>query len=44
MRAHFTEQELKQYEANFMKIALTELDYYTNLPFCLVCMDPNNAW
>jgi hypothetical protein len=44
MRANYTEEELQEFEKNFMKAILSELEPYTNLPLCLVCMDPNNAW
>ena len=44
MRANFTEKELRQFESDFMKAALTELDFYKDLPICLLCKDPNNTW
>jgi len=44
MRAAFTEQELKDIDAGFMKIMLAATDYYTNLPLVMVCQDPDNLW
>ena len=44
MRAAFTEQELKDIDAEFMKIMLAATDYYTNLPLVMVCQDPDSMW
>ncbi|KAK2464023.1 hypothetical protein APHAL10511_003967 [Amanita phalloides] len=44
MRANYTEKELKQMDSDFMKIILSELDFYKNLPLGLATMDPNTPW
>ncbi|KIL69065.1 hypothetical protein M378DRAFT_763834 [Amanita muscaria Koide BX008] len=44
MRAAFTAKELKDIDAELLKIILATTDFYTNLPMALVCQDPDTAW
>ncbi|TFK33903.1 hypothetical protein BDQ12DRAFT_690420 [Crucibulum laeve] len=44
MRSAFTEKELKDIDAAFMKEVMASLDLYTALPFSVVCGNPATPW
>ncbi|KAF8169124.1 hypothetical protein K438DRAFT_1983441 [Mycena galopus ATCC 62051] len=44
MRAVFTEKELKDMDAAFMKLALAKTDFNTTLPLSVVCGNPATPW
>ncbi|KAJ7511315.1 hypothetical protein B0H11DRAFT_1954698 [Mycena galericulata] len=44
MRAAFTEQELRDIDAAFMKLAMQKIDFYTALPLSVVCGNPATPW
>jgi len=44
IKANFTEAELRVIESEFVKRALESADYYTALPFTLVCGNPKTPW
>ncbi|KAF9525795.1 hypothetical protein CPB83DRAFT_858899 [Crepidotus variabilis] len=44
IRKHFTEQELKAIDAEFMKRATSGVDLYTALPLATICANPATPW
>ncbi|KAJ6626625.1 hypothetical protein B0H10DRAFT_506034 [Mycena sp. CBHHK59/15] len=44
MRAHFTEKELIDMDAAFMKLALQKINFSTTLPLSVVCGNPATPW
>ncbi|KAF8634212.1 hypothetical protein AX15_001021 [Amanita polypyramis BW_CC] len=44
IQAVFTEAELKQIGSDTLKIILSQVDFYKNLPMALVCMNPETPW
>ncbi|KDR72139.1 hypothetical protein GALMADRAFT_1344375 [Galerina marginata CBS 339.88] len=44
IRAVFTEQELKEIDAEFMRRALSNVDFYTLLPVMACCGNPATPW
>ncbi|KAJ6617141.1 hypothetical protein B0H10DRAFT_2034265 [Mycena sp. CBHHK59/15] len=44
MRAVFTEKELKDIEAAFMKLAMANIEFSTALPLSVVCGNPATPW
>ena len=44
IQAHFTIAELKAIDKEFMKRALTGIDFHKSLPMALVCGNPSTPW
>ncbi|KDR68365.1 hypothetical protein GALMADRAFT_257009 [Galerina marginata CBS 339.88] len=44
IRAVFTEKELKDIDKEFMKLALSNISFYTSLPLSSVCQNPATPW
>ncbi|TFK31524.1 hypothetical protein BDQ12DRAFT_693997 [Crucibulum laeve] len=44
MRTAFTEKQLKDIDAGLMKIALKSVNFYTTMPFTVICRNPETPW
>ena len=44
LRETFTEKQLKDIDAEFLKLGLANIDYHTTLPITLVCGNPATPW